>query len=179
MSAEHKLAFLEKSLHCIQSTFNLLRMIHDGRWLCPGKRIRPPPYFPTYCAFTVPSHTPAAMSTDQRVSERLGELVQDAFEALLRANTNLERLQDLIGLGMDPKELLTPHSQATWKFLVPQEQRFRENWNKFISAMEGVKSSVNHPQQAAVETVEPAPTPLPAVTAQATGETLPRTQDEV
>ena len=119
------------------------------------------------------------MSTDQRASERVGELIHHAFEALLKANTDLERVQDLIGLGMDLNQLLAPHSQATWKFMVPQEQRFRENWNKFISAMEGTESSVGRAQEAAVETVEPTPTPSPAITAQATEEVLPETQSKV
>jgi len=120
------------------------------------------------------------MSTDQRASERIGELIHDAFESLLQVNTNLERLQDLIGLGMDLGRLLAPHSQATWKFMVPQEQRFRENWNKFISATEGAESSVSRPQQAAVENAEPVPTPSPVITAQATAEeVLPETQSKV
>jgi hypothetical protein len=81
------------------------------------------------------------MSTDQRASERVGELIHNAFESLLQVNTDLERLQDLIGLGMDLRQLFAPHSQTAWKFMVPQEKRLRENWEKFISALEGVDSS--------------------------------------
>jgi len=119
------------------------------------------------------------MSTDQRASERVGELIHHAFESLLQANTDLERLQDLIGLGMDLRQLLAPHSQSTWKFMVPQEQRFRENWKKFISAVEEAESSPSHPQQVVVGTVEPAPTPLPAITAQTPEEAGPTTQNKV
>ena len=100
-----------------------------------------------------------------------------AFESLLQANTDLERLQDLIGLGMDLKQLLAPHSQMTWKFMAPQEQRFRENWNKFISAVE---SSVGHPQQAAVETVKPGSGALlPAIAVQITDAAAPVMQTKV
>lgn len=119
------------------------------------------------------------MSTDQRASERVGELIHHAFESLLQVNTDLERLQDLIGLGMDLKQLLAPHSQITLKFMVPQEQRFRENWNNFISAVEGVGSSSSRPQQAAVETVEPASISLPAVATQVPEEVPPETQRKV
>lgn len=146
-----------------------------------GKRRKPRllPYFPTYDTFTVLSPTPTVMSTDQRASERVGELIHHAFESLLQANTDLERLQDLIGLGMDLKQLLAPHSQTTWKFMVPQEQRFRENWNKFISALETAEASASRPQQAGVGTVEPAPTPLPAITPQAPEEAPPEAQSKV
>jgi len=156
-------------------------MIHDGRWLCPENgETQIPAVFShvphPHCA----SANANGMSTDQRASERIGELIHDAFESLLQVNTNLERLQDLIGLGMDLGRLLAPHSQATWKFMVPQEQRFRENWNKFISATEGAESSVSRPQQAAVENVEPAPAPPPVITIQATVEdVLPETQSKV
>ena len=124
----------------------------------------------------MPSQTPAAMSTDQRASERVGELIHHAFESLLQTNTDLERLQDLIGLGMDLKQLLAPHSQMTQKFMVPQEQRFRENWKRFILAVEGAGSSTGRPQQAAVETTEVVPTPLPATQER---ETIPETQSKV
>lgn len=110
------------------------------------------------------------MSTNQRASERVGQLIHHAFESLLQANTDLERLQDLIGLGMDLKELLAPHSQMTWKFIAPQEQRFRENWAKFISAVEGAESSVGHTQPGVVETVEPGSSSLPAITVPTTEE---------
>lgn len=118
------------------------------------------------------------MSTDQRASERVGELIHHAFESLLQANTDLERLQDLIGLGMDLKQLLAPHSQMTRKFMVPQEQRFSENWKRFILAVEGAGTSTDRPQQVAVETTEAAPTPLPATKAQER-ETIPETQSKV
>jgi uncharacterized protein YoaH (UPF0181 family) len=157
-------------------------MIHHGRWLCPGHtgKNQTLPYFPTYHTFTVPPQTPTAMSTDQRASDRVGELVHDVFEALLQANAALERIQDLIGLGMDLKQLLAPHSQATWNYMAPQQQRFNKNWEKFVSAMEGAaQSSVSHPQQAAVETVQPAPAPLPTITAQVTEEALPEIQSKV
>lgn len=112
------------------------------------------------------------MSTNQRASERVGQLIHHAFESLLQANTDLERLQDLIGLGMDLKELLAPHSQMTWKFIAPQEQRFRENWAKFISAVEGAESSAGHTQLGVVETVEPgSDSSLPAITVPTTEET--------
>ena len=120
------------------------------------------------------------MSTDQRASERVGELIHHAFESLLQANTDLERLQDLIGLGMDLKQLLTPHSQMTRKFMAPQEQRFRENWSKFISAVEGAESNTSHPQRATVEsTIEPGPAPLSAITVQTTEGVAPVTQTKV
>ena len=120
------------------------------------------------------------MSTDQRVSERVGELIHHAFESLLQANTDLERLQDLIGLGMDLKQLLVPHSPTTWKFMVPQEQRFRENWNKFLSAVEGAESSASLPQETAVEIAEPASAPtLPTITTQAPEKALPGAQSKV
>lgn len=110
------------------------------------------------------------MSTNQRASERVGQLIHHAFESLLQANTDLERLQDLIGLGMDLKELLAPHSQMTWKFIAPQEQRFRENWTKFISAVEGAESNAGHTQLGVVETVEPGSSSLPAITVPTTEE---------
>lgn len=124
---------------------------------------------------TVPSPT---MSTDQRASERVGKLIHDAFESLLQANTDLDRLQDLLGLGIDAEYLLAPHSQMTWKFLVPQEQKFRENWKKFISAVENAEPSVIRPQQVAVGASGPAPTP-PAIAAQTAEETAAVTQTEV
>ena len=151
------------------------------RWLCPGKRRRigPLPYFPTYHTFLVPSPTPTAMSTDQRASERVGELIHHAFESLLQANTDLERLQDLLGLGMDLKQLLAPHSQMTWKFIAPQEERFRENWKKFVSAMEGVGSSSSQHQPAEVETVEPPSTSSPTITFHVAQEAALVTQTKV
>lgn len=82
------------------------------------------------------------MSTDQRASERVGELIQDL------------------------KQLLAPHCQMTRKFIVPQEKRFRENWDKFISVMEGANSSATPDvQQVVMEvvTAEPVPAPLSAI----------------
>lgn len=120
------------------------------------------------------------MSTNQRASKKAGELIHNAFESLLQVNADLERLQDLLGLGMDARHLLTPHSQTTWKFLAPQEQKFRENWKKFVSATEAAESSANHPQQTAVEPTEPTSTaPLPAIAAQTTEEPVAVTQTEV
>ena len=118
------------------------------------------------------------MSTDQRASERVGELIHHAFESLLQANTDFERLQDLLRLGMDSKQLLTPHSQMTWKFMAPQEERFRENWKKFVAAMQDAESCPIQPQPVVVETVEPTPAPLPAITIQAE-EATSVTQTEV
>lgn len=86
-----------------------------------------------------------AMATDQRASERVGELIHRTFESLLQANTDLERLQDLIGLGMGQTQLLAPHSKTTWKFILPQEKRFRENWEKFIAVVNGGHSNVDLP----------------------------------
>ena len=98
------------------------------------------------------------MTTDQRASERVGELIHHAFESLLQVNTDLERLQDLIGLGMDSKHILAPHSLETWKYMVPQEKRFRENWGKFIVALEGADSSSGESNlQPAVVTEETIP----------------------
>ena len=78
---------------------------------------------------------------------------------------------------MDLKQLLAPHSQMTWKFMVPQEQRFRENWNKFISAVE---SSTGRPQQVTVETAKPGSAALlPAIIAQPTEAAAPVTQTKV
>jgi hypothetical protein len=156
-------------------------MIHHGRWLCPGKRgrIRLIAVFPTDHTSQVPSPTPTQMSTDQRASERVGELIHHAFDSLLQATTDLERLQDLIGLGMDLKTLLAPHSQAMFKFMVPQEQRFRENWDKFLSVMEAAESSIGRPQQPAPEAIEPPPAPLPAIAVQAADEVAPPTQTKV
>ena len=119
------------------------------------------------------------MSTDQRASERVGELIHHAFESLLQANTDFERLRDLCGLGMDSKQLLTPHSQMTWKFMAPQEERFRENWKKFVSAMQDAESSPSQSQPVVVETIDPAPTSLPAITARAAGGVASVTQNEV
>jgi len=119
------------------------------------------------------------MSTDQRASERVGELIHHAFESLLQANTDFDRLQDLLGLGMDSRQLLTPHSQMTWKFIAPQEERFRENWKKFVSAIQDAESSPIQSQLVVVEAVEPAPVALPAITVQATEEPAPVTQIEV
>lgn len=119
------------------------------------------------------------MSTDQKASERIGELVQRVYDSLLQANTDLERIQDLTGLGLDRRQLLTPHSQATWKFVVPQEQKFRESWNNFISAMERVESNAGNSQQATVATVDPIPAPaLPAIVTQ-TPEEVPVLRDKV
>ena len=176
-------SFLEKD--CIgfnQHSIYILRMIHGGRGGCVRENgeTQIPAVFSHVPHLPAPPRTQTGMSTDQRASERIGELIHDAFESLLQVNTNLERLQDLIGLGMDLGRLLAPHSQATWKFMVPQEQRFRENWNKFISATEGAESSVSRPQRAPAETVEPAPAPSPVITAQATAEeALPETQSKV
>jgi len=144
-----------------------------------GENPAPCRNFPRTTLSRCPLLTPTAMSTDQRASERVGELIHHAFESLLQANTALERLQDLIGLGMDLKQLMAPHSQSTWRFMVPQEQRFRENWKKFISTVEGVESIASHPQQAAVGATEPAPTPLPATTAQTPVEALTVRQNKV
>lgn len=122
------------------------------------------------------------MSTDQRASERVGELIQNAFESLLQVNTYLERLQDLIGLGMDLEQLLAPHTQATWKFMVPQGERLRENWTKFISAVEGTNSSAAPSIQPAVvmaATVERAPAPFPSITVPVTEKVTPAIQVEV
>ena len=119
------------------------------------------------------------MSTDQRASERVGELIHHAFESLLQANTDFERLQDLLQLGMDSKQLLTPHSQMTWKFMAPQEEKFRENWNKFVSVMQDAESSTIQPRALVVETVESAPAPLPAIAARAAEEAAPATRTEV
>lgn len=108
------------------------------------------------------------MSTDQRASERVGELIHHTFDSLLQANTGLERLRDLIGLGMDLGQLLAPHSQMTWKLMVPQEKRFRENWDEFMSVMRGVGLSAGpNVQQAEVKavTAEPESAPLPAIAA--------------
>lgn len=80
---------------------------------------------------------------------------------------------------MDLKQLLSPHSQTTWKFMVPQEQRFRENWGKFISSVEGAESSASPPQQTAVETIVPVSTPLPAIGGQTAEKAAPITQTEV
>ena len=119
------------------------------------------------------------MSTDQKASERIGELVQRVYDSLQQANTDLERIQDLTRLGLDRKQLLAPHSQATWKFVVPQEQKFRESWNEFLSVMEGVESNASNSRQATVGTVDPTPAPaLPALTTQ-TPEAVPAAQDEV
>ena len=119
------------------------------------------------------------MSTDQRASERVGELLHLAFESLSQANAYLERLQDLIGLGIDLKQLLAPHSQMTRKFMAPQEQKFRENWKKFITATEDAGSSTGNPQQMTAETLEPAPAASPTTAIQATEEAMPVTQIEV
>ena len=108
------------------------------------------------------------MSTDQRAPERVGELIQNAFNLLLQVNTGLEMLQFLTGSGTDLNQLLAPHSQTTWEFLVPQEKRFRENWGKFISAMEGASLSTGPKiQRVEVEavTVYRAPAPLLAIAA--------------
>lgn len=116
------------------------------------------------------------MSTDQRASEKVGELIHYAYESLLQVNAGLERLQDLIGLGMDLKQLLIPHSQMTWKFMVPQQQKFRENWDKFISSMEDANSSVG-PDLRRVEAeaigIKPAPAPLTADAARVPEKVIP------
>ena len=153
-----------------QSQMFYERMIHNfGRWPYPTQRRGnplTPPYFPTYHTSAVPlTNRERGMSTDQRASERVGELIHYAYESLLQVNAGLERLQDLIGLGMDLKQLLIPHSQMTWKFMVPQQQKFRENWDKFISSMEDANSSVG-PDLRRVEAeaigIKPAPAPLTA-----------------
>ena len=174
---------LERALHCTQSSISIQRPLDDPyeRWLCPGKRRRtgPLPYFPTYHTPPVLSPTPTAMSTDQRASDRVGELIHHAFESLLQANKDLERLQDLLGLGMDSRQLLAPHSQMTWKFMAPQEEKFRENWKKFVSAMQDVESSSGQPQPVVAKTVEPASASLPAIIVQAAGEAVPVAQTQV
>ena len=119
------------------------------------------------------------MSTDQRASERVGELLHLTFESLSQANAYLERLQDLIGLGIDLEQLLAPHSRMTRKFIVPQEQKFRENWNKFTTAVEDAGSSTSTVQQVTAETVEPAPAPLPTIAAQVTEEATLVIQNKV
>jgi len=80
---------------------------------------------------------------------------------------------------MDSKQLLMPHSQMTWKFMAPQEERFRESWKKFISAMQDAESGPSQLRPAVVEIVEPAPAPLPAIKAQAVEEHASVTQTEV
>ena len=163
------------------STFNILRTIHTsgGCVRGNGEELGPCRTFPTYRTFLVTSPTPTPMSTDQRASERVGQLIHHAFESLLQANTDLERLQDLLGLGMDLKQLLVPHSQMTWKFMAPQEERFRENWKKLVSAMEGVVSSSSLPQPVVVENVLPASSSLPAITVREAEEAAPTTQIKV
>ena len=118
------------------------------------------------------------MSTDQIASERIGELIQHVYDSLQQANTDLERIQDLIELGLDRKQLLIPHSQATRKFVVPQEQKFRESWSKFLFAMERVELDASSSQQAAVGTVDTMPaSALPVATL--APETAPEAQDKV
>jgi hypothetical protein len=156
-------------------------MIHHERWLCPGKwgRIRLVAVFPTDHTSQVPSPTPMQMSIDQRASERVGELIHHAFNSLLQATTDLERLQDLIGLGVYLQTLLAPHSQAMFEFMVLQEQRFRENWDKFLSVMEAAESSVSRPQQPAPEAIEPPPGSLPVIAVQVADEVALPTQTKV
>jgi hypothetical protein len=122
--------------------------------------------FPRAAPSVLLTNPERGMSTDQRASEKVGQLVQNAFESLLQVNTCLERLQDLIGLGMDVEQLLAPHAQVTWKFLVPQEKRLQENWGKFISAVESANLNAATGlslQQTVAEAamVESAPTPFP------------------
>jgi len=119
------------------------------------------------------------MSTDQRATEKVGELIHHVFESLLQVNTDFERLQDLLGLGIDLKQLLAPHSHMTWRFIAPQEERFRESWKKFVSAMQDAEPNPSQPRSVVVETVDPAPAPLPAAMVQAVEKPAPAAQAEV
>ena len=77
------------------------------------------------------------------------------------------------------KQLLAPHSQMTCKSMAPQEEWFRENWKKFISAMQDAESNPSQSQPVVAETADPVPAQLPAITVRAAGGVAPATQIEV
>lgn len=141
-----------------------------------------PPVLPTRTIHIPFQPRRRGMFTEQQMSPKVGELIEDAFYSLLRANEGLEKVQELVGLGMDLSQLLAPHSHTTWKILAPQERRFRENWDRFISAMGRANSNADpNLQRTEVEgtTVDPAPTPSPALTVRGPQKVTPVMQVQV
>lgn len=107
------------------------------------------------------------MSAEQQASERVGGIIYETLKVFLQMNTVLGELRGFVRSGMDLKQLLAPHSLVAWECLVPQEKKFREGWELFVSGLEGADpvNVVTGPREAAVEpaVVKPTPAPLPVV----------------